>query len=244
MSRKARTVLYAVGCLGLAIAFVLAAFGLPGFGGDWHPYRDAAISVSWQHMTANAVSSVNFDQRALDTFGEETILLAAVVGAATALRPGARERRGRPADLARPLPVTRLAGYLMLPVTLMIGLDVVAHGHLTPGGGFQGGVVLATGVHLLYIAGSYPALRRVRPLAWYEWGEAVGVGVFAVFGIVTVVVSTVFLANILPLGSLGALASAGAVPLLNAAVGIEVVSGVIVLLAQFLEAPHARSLPS
>jgi multicomponent Na+:H+ antiporter subunit B len=128
----------------------------------------------------------------------------------------------------------------MLPVTLVLGLDVVAHGHLTPGGGFQGGVVLATGLHLLYIAGSYPALRRLRPLAWYEYGEGIGGGTFAVLGVVGLLASTGFLANFLPLGQFGALASTGTVPLLNAAVGVAVASGAVVLLAGFLEADVAR----
>ncbi|WP_235883748.1 MnhB domain-containing protein [Saccharopolyspora elongata] len=70
------------------------------------------------------------------------------------------------------LPLTALAGYVLTPLVLLLGADMLVHGHLTPGGGFQSGVVLATGVHLLYIAGDLPALRRLRPLAWCYYAEA------------------------------------------------------------------------
>jgi multicomponent Na+:H+ antiporter subunit B len=130
---------------------------------------------------------------------------------------------------------TRLAGYALLPVTLVIGIDVVVHGHLTPGGGFQGGVVLATGLHLLYLAGSYPALRRLRPLRWYEYGESAGMGAVVALGIAGLAMGAGFLANVLPAGRFGQLLSAGTVPLFSVAVGIEVAAGVVVLLAGFLE---------
>jgi multicomponent Na+:H+ antiporter subunit B len=118
------------------------------------------------------------------------------------------------------------------------------HGHLTPGGGFQGGVVLATGLHLLYVAGSYPALRRLRPLNWYEYGEAAGMGGVVALGIAGLVSGAGFLANVLPTGRFGALVSAGTVPLFSVAIGVEVASGVVVLLAGFLEQDLATRGPA
>ena len=130
---------------------------------------------------------------------------------------------------------TRLAGYVLLPVTLIIGADVVVHGHLTPGGGFQGGVVLATGLHLLYVSGSYPALRRLRPLRWYEYGEAAGMGAVVALGVAGLFTSSGFLANVLPKGVFDTLFSAGTVPVFSVAIGVEVACAVVVLLAGFLE---------
>jgi multicomponent Na+:H+ antiporter subunit B len=235
VSRAARTLLFLAGAAGLGVFLVLAFLRCPPFGGDVHPYRDLAVPAALAHVTPNAVSSVNFDQRGLDTLGEETILLGSVLGAAVLLRPGRQETRREPPDVGRVLPVTRLAGYAMLPLALMLGLDVVAHGHLTPGGGFQGGVVLATGLHLMYVAGSYPALRRLRPVSWYEYAEALGAGAFVVLGLVGLVTSAAFLANFLPLGRFQQLFSSGTVLALSVATGFEVAAGVVVLLAQFLE---------
>jgi multicomponent Na+:H+ antiporter subunit B len=235
MSRTTRTAVFLAGAAGLGALLVLAFLGAPPFGGNVHPYRDLAVPAALRHVTPNAVSSVNFDQRALDTLGEETILLGSVLGAAVLLRPGRQEARREPPDAGVVLPATRLGGYLVLPVALLLGLDVVAHGHLTPGGGFQGGVVLATGLHLLYVAGSYPALRRLRPVTWYEHAEAAGAGAFAALGAAGLFVSGAFLANFLPLGQFQQLLSSGTVLALSVATGCEVAAGVVVLLAQFLE---------
>jgi multicomponent Na+:H+ antiporter subunit B len=235
MTRGARFAVFAAGAAGVGALAVIAVFHLPSFGTSYHPYRDHAVAASVQHRSANVVSSVNFDQRGLDTLGEESILFASVIGAALLLRPADDETEVRPLSAGRVLESTRLLGYAMMPITLVIGLDVIAHGHLTPGGGFQGGVVLGTGIHLLYVAGSYRALERVRPVRVFEWSEALGAGAFACLGVAAVFVGGSFLSDIVPNGRFGNLFSAGTVPLLNAAVGVEVASGTAVLLAKFLD---------
>lgn len=235
MNRSGRLVVFLAGAGGVAALLLLAVLGLPTFGGSFHPYRTHAVEGAVAHATANVVSSVNFDQRGLDTLGEESILLASVIGAATLLRPAKDETEKRSLRGGRTLESTRFFGYVMIPVTLVIGFDVIAHGHVTPGGGFQGGVVVGTGIHFLYVAGNYPALERARPLRAFEWGEALGAGAFACLGLAGIFVAGAFLADIIPTGSFGQLFSGGTVPLLNGAVGIEVASGTAVLLAKFLE---------
>ena len=189
MSRRARMIVFLAGAAGLAVMLGAAFARMPAFGAAVHLYRTLAVRDAVAHRTANVVSSVNFDLRGLDTLGEETILIASVVGAAVLLRPAEEETRRQPRYTGRTLESTRLLGYLLLPVTLIIGFDLVAHGHLTPGGGFQGGVVIATGIFLLYVTDSYQALgllarspptRPVRPSArpvraawaWPGWRPA------------------------------------------------------------------------
>lgn len=235
MTRTARLILF--GCAGaaIAVAVILTVLVMPSFGGSSHPYRDNAVISGVHHVAPNAITSVNFDQRGLDTLGEETILLASVMGVSVLLRPAEDETETEPLSTGRILDITRLGGYLLLPVTLIIGLDVVTHGLLTPGGGFQGGVVLGTGLHLLYVAGTYDALEKLRPVAAFEWAEALGSGAFACLGIAGVLVGGAFLVNFIPLGKFGELFSGGTAPLLSGAVGVEVASAVMVLLSKFLE---------
>ncbi|WP_372351686.1 MnhB domain-containing protein [Streptomyces sp. KL116D] len=234
MSRRARILLFLGAALALGTCFAAACFQLPPFGSDEHPYGERALAASLRQHTANAVASVTFDQRGFDTLGEESLLFASVVGATVLLRR-ARDEHTRPARPAAVLPSVRLLGALLMPVVLVCGGYVVAHGQLTPGGGFQGGVILATGLHLAYIAADYRALRRVRPLAFLDAADAVAAGAFAVLGLAGLFVAGAYLENVLPLGTLRDLASGGLVPLVNAAVGMEVASGVIVLIAQFLQ---------
>lgn len=215
MSRPLRLVVFWVGAAGVAVLFVLAAVRLPGFGGDVHPYGTRSVSAGLHRNTPNIVSSINFDQRAFDTVGEELILLAAALGAVVLLRTTAHESEGNalrhgPAEI---FDLLRLTGYLLLPVSVVIGIYIVAHGYLSPGGGFQGGVVLGSAIHLVYLAGDYPSLARVRPLPLFEGAEALAAAAFVVLG----------------------LGYAGQVTAMNAAVGLEVGCAMVLVLAKFFE---------
>jgi multicomponent Na+:H+ antiporter subunit B len=234
MSPRARLIVFLLGGVGLAVLWVVATRGLPPVGTDVHPYRDAAVAAAAAHATANVVASVNFDQRAFDTLGEETILLASVVAVTTLLRPADDERVEAPDPPMTVLPATRLAGWALLPVTLVVGADTMLHGHLTPGGGFQGGVVLATAIHLLYLAGSFPTLLWLRPTRWAPLLEPAGSGLFVVIGVVGLLTGAGFAANVLPVGVLGGPLSAGTVMPLNVVAGIGVGAAVVSVLGQFL----------
>ena len=236
MNRRSRLVLFAVVAPVFAVLFFLAARGLPSFGSEFHPYGDRAVAVATgQRATANVVSSVNFDQRAIDTLGEEFILFGSVVGTIVLLRPAPEERDAGLRPAGRVLPTTRLAGYLLLPVSVLVGLYVIAHGQLSPGGGFQGGVVLATGWHLLYVAGRYTALRRAAPPTVLEIAESIGAAAYTAIGLAGLVMGGAFLTNFLPTGSFNDLLSGGTVPLLNGAVGVAVAAAIVLLLSGFLE---------
>ncbi|MYQ94027.1 sodium:proton antiporter [Streptomyces sp. SID4946] len=235
MSRRLRLWLLAVGSASLAALLAAACLDLAGFGGRSHPYGTRAVRASLARHTANTIASVNFDQRAYDTLGEMSILFAAVLGCVVLLRQARDEHRERPrpAQVARPV---RRYALLVVPVALVCGLYIVAHGQLSPGGGFQGGVVAATALHLLYLGADYRALERVRPLGAFEATDALSVCAYLVLGLAGVLAGTAFLANtLLPYGTFNTLSSGGFVPLLNAAVGMEVASAVVVLLANFLD---------
>ncbi|WP_433469856.1 MnhB domain-containing protein [Spirillospora sp. CA-128828] len=222
MRSPARTLLFAAGAAGTGSLFTAGTLGLPGFGGALHPYADRAVHQAVLRGTPNVVSSVNFDQRAFDTVGEELILLSAAVATVALLRvvrreaedDGAAHRHG-PAEVSDAL---RIVGYLLLPLTLLVGVYIVAHGQQSPGGGFQGGVVLGTAIHLLYLAGDYPALQRLRPIPVFESAEAAAAAAFV----------------LVVLAAAGT-AATGRVPALNAAVGTEVGCALVLLLGKFFE---------
>lgn len=234
MTARARGWVFGLGAAVLAVMFALAVAKLPPFGTRWHPYRDQAIAAAVQHATPNVVSAVTFDQRGLDTLGEEVILLGSVLGATALLRPKKDERRRPAADDGRQLTAVDVLAYVFRPITLLVGFDLIVHGHLTPGGGFQGGVVLASGLHLLYLAEGYAALERLRPLDWYQIVEGLSTAAFAGLAVAGMVAGAGVLANFLPAGQFQQLLSAGTVPLLNVVAGFAVGGGAVVLLSQFL----------
>jgi multicomponent Na+:H+ antiporter subunit B len=232
----------------LAAAAVVGALlvwgmsGLPPNGVYNGPYGLVLnqVAVAERHAT-NVVAAVTFDYRGIDTMGEEFILFAAVVGVAILLRAMRGETEHEPEEevTGRRVPGTsnavRVAGLTMLGPIVLYGIYVVAHGHLTPGGGFQGGVVLATGALLVYLSGEYVTLRRVRPVNVVDRAEATGAGGYVIIGLFGLVAGGSFLYNALPLGTAGTLLSGGTIPTINFAVGLEVAAGLTLLLSEFLE---------
>ena len=135
----------------------------------------------------------------------------------------------------------------LLGATVLFGIYVVVHAHLTPGGGFQGGAILGTACLLVYLVIGYREFRAVSPRLLLDVAEAAGAGAYALIGLATMLASGVFLMNTLPLGKTGDLVSAGTVPPINLAVGLEVAGGFILLFAEFLKdtrKPSARKSAS
>src|SRR5690242_6023927 len=93
--------------------------------------------------TQQGVAAVTFDYRGVDTLGEEFILFGAVAGTLLLMRRQQSERDRIPTDQApghpagRSGPALRVTGIIMFPFTLQLGIYVVLHGHLSPGGGFE-----------------------------------------------------------------------------------------------------------
>ncbi len=132
------------------------------------------------------------------------------------------------------------------PFCLIFGLYVVIHGHLSPGGGFQGGAVMATGAALLLVAHSYEDIITLIRKNTMKLCETVGLLMFITAGLSALATGGAFLNNWMAhSGGLfstpvaygvnpGVLASAGLIPLLNIAVGIEVLGGLTVILLHML----------
>jgi multicomponent Na+:H+ antiporter subunit B len=216
--------------------------GLPDYGVYVGPYGDVLNQVAVAERKAtNVVASVTFDYRGIDTLGEEFILFAAVLGVAILLRTQRGEREQPPDEDAadRRAPGTsdavRVLGLVLVGPVVLFGVYVVTHGHLSPGGGFQGGVVLATAALLVFLSGEYVTLRRISPEVLLDVAEATGAAGYVAVGLLGVAAGVTFLANVLPLGQPGALLSAGTIPVINLAVGLEVAAGFVLLLSEFLE---------
>jgi multicomponent Na+:H+ antiporter subunit B len=233
-----RATRYALGGGSLTLVGALlfrAVAELPAFG-DYEGRYGRILNrlvLPARHVT-NAVSGIVFDVRGVDTMGEELILFTAVTGTALLLRETRDEDLERPPGRLRSGPV-RLLGLPLVPVTLLLGLWTIAFGYITPGGGFQGGVVLGAALLLLWTAGSYDAYRRASPPPLVEFGEALGAGGYVVVGLAALVSELAFLEAVVGLGHPGTFASGGSIPFLNALAGLEVAGATVLLFHEFLE---------
>ena len=209
--------------------------GLPSFGDYPGPYGDVLVRVAKpdRHI-ANVVAAVVFDYRGFDTLGEELILLAAATATAMLLRETRQEDVRNVVDAVRGDAVTAL-GLVAVPVTFVLALNVIAHGYLTPGGGFQGGVVVSAAFVLVFFAAEYRAWHRVAAPVIWEPVEGIGAGTFAGLGLLALALGLGFLENFLPLGTFGRLTSTGSIPLVNWASGLAVAGGFVLIYAEYLQ---------
>jgi multicomponent Na+:H+ antiporter subunit B len=215
---------------------------LPAFGHYQGPYGDVinSIGTPMRHIT-NMVTGVNYDFRGLDTLGEEFILFASVTGVVMLLR-GARGE-GRSASALRILHRRREgrseavtgAGRVLAPIVMLYGIYVILHAQITPGGGFQGGVIVFGAALLAYLGEGYSVWRRIARSTLLDLAEAVGAGIFVIGGLVPMFFGARYLQNILPLGEAKALTSGGLIPIVNFGVGLAVAAGFLLIALEFLE---------
>jgi multicomponent Na+:H+ antiporter subunit B len=237
-----RRALGLAGLVALAALAVWGVTGLPSFGHPRGPYAtDSVPAMVQERHVSNTVVGITFDLRGIDTLGEELILFSAALGSTLLLR--AQRREGRVEEAAqradeqrtRMPPSLRAAGAYLVGPALMLAVYVIAHGNLTTGGGFPSGVIGAAALLLVYAAGQMVALEHVRPVALVELAEAVGAAAFVLVAIGGMVFATVAMANFLGFGTTGSLLSGGTIPVLNAAVGVEVTGAVTLIITEFLD---------
>jgi multicomponent Na+:H+ antiporter subunit B len=130
---------------------------------------------------------------------------------------------------------------VIFPFTLIYGLYIIAHGHLTPGGGFQGGAIVASAGAMIVIAYGYVwTMNKIKEkqLSVIESIGAVsfillallGLGLGAVF-FNNFLVGTNFLFGTVPLigSTLANINTGGVIPLMNFAVGLKVIAGLFAI---------------
>ncbi|MGM0674260.1 MAG: Na(+)/H(+) antiporter subunit B [Spirochaetota bacterium] len=177
---------------------------------------------------ANVVTAVIVTYRGLDTLGEVSVLFIATAGVGFLLRrqgPAVRSGGdGVPAEPENgpgqaPSEILATGARFLMPVVLLFGVYIFTHGHLTPGGGFQGGVIVASAMLLYFLSTpggrvGHTALTLVESLSGAS---------YVFLGVLGLVLAAGFLDNrLMPLGEFGRLFSAGAIPVIYSLVGLKV----------------------
>ena len=235
MTVRTRCALFLLSCAGLVLLLAWGTAGLPSFGHYPGPYGDLVAQLAKpQRHVANAVTAVVFDYRGFDTLGEETIMLAAAAATAMLLR---EVRDSGTEDLVDPVRSRGVAGAgaVTAAATLVLGLQVVAHGFLTPGGGFQGGVVLSAAFLIVFLAAEYRAFRALTREHVVEPAEGIGAAAFVGLGLLSLGLGLGFLQSFLPHGTFGRLTSGGSLDLVNWASAVAVCGALLVVYGEYLQ---------
>jgi multicomponent Na+:H+ antiporter subunit B len=242
MNSRQRTILFLIAAAGLAAVFAWGFRDLPPLGDYRGPYGNVVsqFAVYERHAT-DVVNAINYDYRAFDTLGEEFILLAAVLGVLLLFRPSPEKKRNKNrngnASLEDALPVTdalRVSMQLMAGLMIVFGIYIATHGQLTPGGGFQGGVILASVPLVVFLAGNVKTFETIVSGPLIKLSESVGAAGYVVIGLIGLFVGAHFLTNVLPLGKTGDVFSSGNIVVISVMVGFEVAGGFVVLMRSYL----------
>jgi multicomponent Na+:H+ antiporter subunit B len=247
MTRRSRLALFAAAAIVLAVVLAVGLARLPAFGHFNGVYGQVLDHVTVaQRRATDVVTAINFDYRGLDTMGEEFILFAASVGVVILLREQRDEHReseqeadegheDRGAVPVRTSPALIAVGRVLIGPVLVLGVYIGTHGQLTPGGGFQAGVILAAAVILVFVAVGRTGMAPIRPSGPVEMIEAAGAGAYVALGLGGLIAGGRFLSNFLPLGTKGSLLSGGTIVSLSVAVGLEVAGAVTLIVSEFVD---------
>ena len=235
MNAKWRLIVFSLSAIPLIFFYLAASKNLPPWGEYRGPYGDVMSSlVVYERHTTDVVNAIDYDYRGFDTLGEEYILFTSVLGVMLLLRnpkPGEGTADGDE-GLSETVKFGAIVSFGLL---LIFGLYICTHGQLTPGGGFQGGVIIATSFMLIYIAENIKGFNAITSHPLMEALEALGAGLYAVTGLSALLIGAAFLTNWLPLGTTGDVFSSGTIAVISASVGLEVAAGFILLSYTFLQ---------
>jgi len=131
--------------------------------------------------------------------------------------------------------VVKCAADKFLPFALVFGIYVILFGTVSPGGGFQGGVIVASAALLLYLGYGYKNTTKVISMEALRINESCGATIYVFLGLAGLFTGANFAKNIFyNIGEVGDLISAGTITFMGWSVGYKVLTGVSFLLLLML----------
>ncbi len=120
--------------------------------------------------------------------------------------------------------IVKTVSRTIIPFIFLFGIYIIIHGHLSPGGGFQGGVIMAMGVILIIISYGYDTFRDYTDSL--SLIETSGVAFFILMGLIGILAGKSFFSSM------------GTIWLLNIIIGLKVCSGIVLFYMLFIKWEH------
>ncbi len=181
----------------------------------------------------NVITGILLTYRGFDTLGEVAVLFMVAAGVGLVL--GESSRRAEVAEteaeaIVAPTELVRNGAAVLFPLIAIFAAYIIMNGHLSAGGGFQGGAIIASGVMLLLLANPQYALDH----DFLGITESLAGVLYVLAGIAGMIFAGGFLdSRMLPLGQFGAFFSAGAIPVISVLLGIKVGCELSVIIDRF-----------
>lgn len=182
-------------------ALLYASTDLPAFGAPDTPVQRHPVTQTYLQDSAhdigipNTVTSVLASYRGYDTLGELLVIFTA--GVAVLLLLTRTPRHGRDArrrtSVLADYPVLRVVSKVLMPFILLFAFYVLFHGEYGPGGGFQAGVIFASGFALYGLVFGLDGARRILPRSVLLSLIPAGVLLYAGVGVANMLLGGAFL---------------------------------------------------
>lgn len=177
----------------------------------------------------NTVTAVYLQSRAYDTLFEVIVFSVGVLGVTIMLKAEPRSELSEQTVFGTAQVYS--SGILAISVTLF--LYVVLNGHISPGGGFAGGVILAGSVVLYGVSSSF-----IKALSHYEklrMRILENIALVATLSLMTMGFSfPSFSFKLSEMQNFGSILSGGVIPLLNLFIGLKVYAGSWKMASEFV----------
>ncbi|MBB5457886.1 Na(+)/H(+) antiporter subunit B [Paraburkholderia sp. Cpub6] len=183
----------------------------------------------------NIVTGILITFRGFDTLGEVAVLFMVAASVGVLLKEESNSTSAAAADESAPArrpagEIVHTGKQVLLPMILTFGGYVIVNGHLSAGGGFQGGAIVASAVMLMLLARP----RSTLNVALLSVVESLAGVIYVCIGILGLVLAGGFLdPRFLPRGEFGAFFSAGAIPLISTLLGVKVGAELSVIIDRF-----------
>ncbi|MGF6852046.1 Na(+)/H(+) antiporter subunit B [Paraburkholderia sp. CI3] len=183
----------------------------------------------------NIVTGILITFRGFDTLGEVAVLFMVAASVGVLLKEESNATSAAAADESAPArrpagEIVHTGKQVLLPMILTFGGYVIVNGHLSAGGGFQGGAIVASAVMLMLLARP----RSTLNVALLSVVESLAGAIYVCIGILGLVLAGGFLdPRFLPRGEFGAFFSAGAIPLISTLLGVKVGAELSVIIDRF-----------
>ncbi|MDC7245609.1 MAG: MnhB domain-containing protein [Sphaerochaetaceae bacterium] len=185
----------------------------------------------------NLVSAIYLAYRAFDTLGETIVLIVAIIGTMSVVESVKKisddpttavtydfslVKEKRSSHKLRTHLLEVVTGKIG-PVVLLFGFYVMGQGHISPGGGFQGGTIIASGIMLFILGNPYSKVTEMRQNKILSTIEASAFVLFILVSLLSILTSGIFFSN--PLEAAGVKYEYYIIAL-NALIGLKVGSGI------------------
>lgn len=230
--RKCFEVMGIVLCVLMVCVLLIAVSYLPPTGNADNPANNEVSQVYVEHgvMDTGAVNTVTgmiLSYRAFDTFGETNVLFIAGCCVMVLLlldyklqkdSAMANDRFYEPKNDV----ILQQVARILVPVVFIFSIYVMLNGHLSPGGGFSGGAMMGAGMILYACAFGFDKTRRFFSERVYTAVKVTALMLYGVMITYYYVMGANGLENHIPLGTPGAILSAGLILPIDLVVGLQV----------------------